>query len=666
MKRKISLLLVATIYFLLFTLSPYADEISPDKNSVFVVSNDSIVLLEGLWRVKLKDSPIYAKSVYWDNNWRHVQVPGNLLDLNPGYRGIAWYRTRLRFPPGASKKTFVIMLGKICDADEVYFNGVKIGSTGSVSDDSIHAFDRVRYYNIPGYLIHERGVNVIAVRVRGFLNDSFGMIWGRYKIGPASLMNKEIIYSYISEIFFISLYVFVGLFFLIFSRLPTFLSRQQRIFSIFSFFIAGYLLCIGQIKYMVTDTFFPFHLTQYIIALTGTVILVLMLRFLYRQTVSVMDKIMFVVIAFAAINVLVFKDIRLWTVARVILHGSILYIVIVSIKNIIQAINNSRKELTMVNLGLGIFLFSLFLEILRAYTIVPDFDYLKVGLPSMILFLSFYMAEQYSLVRQIEKRAIENLELKVQERTKELQSRNEIMETELEMARMIQAKLMPDKSPSFEGLNVYARCISMDKVGGDFYDYYKTDRGIRFIIADVSGHGVSSAFLALITKNAFSFTMARDEHDEAVLHRLNTTVFNHAVLSHFVTAAVCSVNLSEMELIYSNAGHFPIYILEKENTNLRELYVKGGPLGWHDEIQISSLREKLSSGDRIILYTDGITEAVGPEDELFGIERFKELIQKTGKESPEEAVEEIIRQVRYFADNKNQADDMTLMIIDIL
>ena len=360
------------IFFLIFLLPGYAVGENPsEKAGIFVVSNEKIVSLEGNWKVKFRDSMVYAKSLYYDRNWKLAPVPGNLFDINLAYRGVAWYRVRLKFERGASRKSFIFMLGKICDSDEVYFNGVKIGATGSISDTSVHAFDRMRYYQLPGYLINERGVNTLAVRVRGYLNDSFGMIWGRYRVGPTELMSREVVYSYISEAFFISLYLFIALFFLVFSRLPTFLSRQQRYFSFFSLFIGGYLFCIGQIKYLFTDSFFPFHLSQYIIALTGAVVLIFLLRLLYRQAVSVMDKIIFVIVTFAVINVLIFKDIRLWLVPRMILHGTIIYIVILSGKNIIQALMKSRRELILVNMGMGILLVSVFLEVLRAYTIRP-------------------------------------------------------------------------------------------------------------------------------------------------------------------------------------------------------------------------------------------------------------------------------------------------------
>lgn len=667
LKNKSTFLIYYLLFTLLLPLSAGSEEISEPsgKNeALFKVSNTEIISLEGTWKVKLKDSMMFAGSVYGDSNWRLTTVPGNLVDINPGYRGIAWYRARLRFSHGASKNSFIMMLGKISVADEVYFNGVMIGQTGSVSDSTKQAFDRIRYYTIPGYLIDEEGDNTIAVRVRGYLSDSFGMVWGEYKAGPAELLHKEISISYISEIFFISLYLFVGFFFLIFSRLPTFLSRQQFYFALVSFVTGGYLFCIGQVKYLLTDAFFPFHLTQYILALGGIVVLTLLIRFLYSQTVSVMDKVLFFLISLGVINVLLFMDIRLWVVPLKIMQSAVLYIAVLIIKNIIQSIMNGSKELTYVNIALGVFLFSAIFEILRAYSIVPDFDYLKVGLPAMVFFLSYFMAQQYSMVRQIEKRAIENLEMKVQERTRELRERNDSIEGELEIARMIQSKLLPSQSPDFEGLKVFAECISMDKVGGDFYDYYETEKGVRFLIADVSGHGVASAFLALITRNALSYPMRQNEPDEAVLHRLNSVVFKHAVLSHFVTAAVCTIDLGAMEISISNAGHFPLLLCRK-GEKCRELYVKGRPLGWNEEVRISSMRTKIEKGDRIIMFTDGIIESIDQNNNLFGIERLKDLAKDTRGISSDDAAREIIRQAVHFSGEEKPDDDMSIVIIDI-
>lgn len=269
------------------------------------------------------------------------------------------------------------------------------------------------------------------------------------------------------------------------------------------------------------------------------------------------------------------------------------------------------------------------------------------------------------MVRQIEKRAIENLEMKVRDRTRELRERNDAIEGELEIARMIQAKLLPSQTPDFEGMKVFAQCISMDKVGGDFYDYYETGRGIRFIIADVSGHGVSSAFLALITRNALASPTRRDESEEAVLHRLNSVVHRHAVLSHFVTASVCTVDLNNMELSISNAGHFPLLLCRKDEE-CHELYVKGRPLGWNENVQVSSMRTEIRKGDRIIMYTDGIIESLDQDKNLFGVERLKQAAVTSSHMPPLEAAGDIIRQAENFSGSDKPEDDMSIVIIDIV
>jgi phosphoserine phosphatase RsbU/P len=657
---------VKIVVLLLFIISSDIFANNNEIYSPFIIKKNELTSLQGKWKIKFLDSKEYSSPSYNDDHWQLVDVPGNLLDLKPGYKGIAWYRTQLKFDETLSTHPYKISLGKIVDADEVYFNGKLIGSIGSIDNLKIHSFDRCRYYVIPCNLINFKEMNTLAVKTRGYLDGSSGMIWGDQYLGREEEVDKKIIFHYLFESIFISFYLFIGFFFIIFSRYKMFLSTQQRIFAIFTLLIAGYLFCIGQFKYLLTDHFYYFHLAQYLILLAIEITGIFLIRFLYRQKLTIIDKITGSIFLLTMLPFLIVDEINYWTLPRLVIQIGVLYFVVIIIINIFSSLKSKKNKNFLINSGFVIFLISAIMEVLRAYTITPDFDYFKFGFPALILLITFFIAEQISIINQIETRAIERLDGMVSERTYELTNRNNQIESELEIARMIQKKLLPDQSKLFIGINFFALSIAMDKIGGDFYDYYKNNENARFIIADVSGHGVASAFLALIAKYVFSETAGKDIDEIKLLDLLNKVVLKFTVSSYFITAVVLTIDVNKMKCSFSNAGHHPILLYRRKTAIFHELYVKGKALGWFEKFSPNKGEFDLEINDRIIMYTDGFIESFNKEMELFGMDRFKKGIEESINLSPEDSINKLKEMVFLYTASNSLEDDISIIIIDIL
>jgi len=245
-----------------------------------------------------------------------------------------------------------------------------------------------------------------------------------------------------------------------------------------------------------------------------------------------------------------------------------------------------------------------------------------------------------------------------------ISERNREMEYELDMARMILERLLPQAIPGVPGFRTHAACIPMDKVGGDFYDCYEQDGKLYFFIADVSGHGLHGAFLALISKMALDGTRERSAPPLA-LASVNRAVYRSTVNSNFVTAFFAVLDPATRRLRFSSAGHLPQMVYRRKQDRFIELKTKGMPLGWFPSVTLAEDELTLEPGDRLLLFTDGITECLGSSRELYGEERLMECMRRTGGSSPAEFSKRLIEDLTRFRGSGTFNDDLTFIVMDV-
>ena len=254
--------------------------------------------------------------------------------------------------------------------------------------------------------------------------------------------------------------------------------------------------------------------------------------------------------------------------------------------------------------------------------------------------------------------------LKNYENQKIIAMRNQEIEKELEVARMLQQRLLPRENTIIPGYNNYAVYMPMDKVGGDFYTIELKDGLLNVVMADVSGHGLPGAFLATVTKIALE-NISDKKSPAKTLSLLNKVILNHTVNSNFVTVFFASIDTESRTMLYSSAGHLPPYLYEKERNRSSELSAKGIPLGWEEDIQFEEKMVQLESGNRIVLYTDGIIEAENRKGELYGEKRLQKSIDEYANLSPEKFTQNLIDQLKHFNEDRDFNDDITMLVVDV-
>lgn len=235
---------------------------------------------------------------------------------------------------------------------------------------------------------------------------------------------------------------------------------------------------------------------------------------------------------------------------------------------------------------------------------------------------------------------------------------------ELEIARGIQAGLLPEKSFSVAGLTAASRYIPATSVAGDFYDFLPKDGGLGVLIADVSGHGVPAALSASMVKVAISAQRDWADDPARVLSGLNSILCGN-LQGQFVTAGYLYLDPRRGALTYAGAGHPPLLAWRGRQKRVESMEENGLMLGIFPEGAYKSMTAALEPGDRFVLYTDGIAEAPSLSGEEFGMERFKSFLADHAGSSAQELCDALIKHVTAWSGStREQHDDLTLIVVD--
>ncbi len=236
------------------------------------------------------------------------------------------------------------------------------------------------------------------------------------------------------------------------------------------------------------------------------------------------------------------------------------------------------------------------------------------------------------------------------------------LQKELEIAQGIQLSILPAAFPVTKNFRVAARYLPMTTVAGDFYDFLlANDTELGILVADVSGHGVPAALIASMVKLAAVSQRARGDCPSELLTGMNDTLIGNTQ-RQFVTAGYVYLNAVSQEFRYAAAGHPPMLLLrEGKVTAITE---NGMPLALFKVAAYETLGGSLQSGDRLVLYTDGVLEAANRQLEEFGEERLHALVRASGAGTATEAADRIVAAIQQWS--PAQGDDVTVVVCDYL
>jgi sigma-B regulation protein RsbU (phosphoserine phosphatase) len=239
------------------------------------------------------------------------------------------------------------------------------------------------------------------------------------------------------------------------------------------------------------------------------------------------------------------------------------------------------------------------------------------------------------------------------------------IENELAIAREIQSSILPSGAPELKSLRIHAAYHPMTAVAGDFYEFIPVDQyRVGFLIADVSGHGVPAALIAAMIKVAMQSVVSCAPDPPEVLRGLNR-VLSGQLRSQFVSAAYLWLDTQTRKALYSAAGHPPL--LRWREGKLERIESNGLLIGVRPDSKYPACEMPLNSGDRFLLYTDGVVEPENAFGEPFGDRKLEQVVRNNHSRPPAELSEQLLSGIRHWQPSSvSQQDDITLIIIDVV
>ena len=251
----------------------------------------------------------------------------------------------------------------------------------------------------------------------------------------------------------------------------------------------------------------------------------------------------------------------------------------------------------------------------------------------------------------------------------ESQAKMDLVTNDLKVAAKIQSDALPPVAPEFKdhpGLNLRASMNTAREVGGDFYDYFPIDdHRICILIADVSGKGTPAALFMMTAKTTIKDYAMLCSSTSEIFTTVNKRLCENNVQSMFATAWIGILDTDTMTMQFTNAGHNYPYILHADGTS--EFIKKGHGLflAGFDDTEYGQTEFEMHDGDRLFLYTDGVTEANNSAKELYGDDRLAGMLKQTYSLTGEEVLKTVFKDIQDFASGEPQFDDITMMVLTV-
>lgn len=553
-----------------------------------------------------------------------------------------------------------VYLDRVHSADQTFWNGIKIGETGRMSPHYYAYWHKVRYYEIPNSLIIV-GENHLEVLIECRETEfRCGIFRSIPLFGTQNEIKDKMIYEDVNQI------VMAALFFGIFLQqaIGYALNRSSKsglyLAGTAIFFVCWRLPGLNKIHFLGIHPEILVRLL-FFCQFIFPVFIMLFVHTLFDRKIT---KIAFLTFLFDSVLALIqlFEmnpDLRFYFVY-------IWYILLgIKVPILIELLAKNYKKSTeaiIVSLGALVATFFGIADVLTDVITGKNAYLTQYGILTFLFSGVLAIAIQSSRTKRELRNLNESLEMIVTLRTQELQKQYKILHDDLLMAASLQSKLIPPMEFKHNDLSVTSVFMPMEKIGGDYFDFYIHDDGsITFILCDVLGHGIAAALIASMLKVNFLEIAPKLKDPAAFLHELNAKMLP-VVEKNYITAVASHFDLKKQMLSYSVMGHPSPYHMNRIDGTLKPLSGRGPIMGWKKDVQLESFFHPLKMGDRFFFYTDGITESHNKEKEMFGEVRLRETLSKGILLSPIDLNEKIKNQIKKFT--FRLSDDVTYFTID--
>jgi serine phosphatase RsbU (regulator of sigma subunit) len=671
---------------LLITLLSFSKSSYPQSSDTVYISANTIkvktIELDKAWRYHQGDNPLWASPDFNDTDWDTVRTSMYFEDFPINrWAGTGWFRKVIAIDSVLYNKTLYLRIHHY-GASEIYVNGKLQCSIGKISSnpDEIELYhhcpnpvplelDSNKYYTLAvRYLMPESTVesfwySKIKTHI-GFLiriNDLERSIKSLEKYDS----------FYLGEIGYVGmigpLLTLSVLFFILF-----FFSSKKKEYLYYSLYLV--FLVVGLIFDWLAHTIQTDFIYKYFYRVgdRSTVLLgsVTLLACFYTIFYQKLLKPFWYFFTFS-ILIIIYNAIYLDNAAFLLYSGFNVLIGIECVRIIVIALKNKKRNAWVIGIGFIVTFLAFTVGMLVVSGIVNLWSYADVltyvfefGFPVSIM---VYLVRSYSDINiNLKKQLVTVKELSQKEleqklRAQRAEAENERKSKELEQARQLQLSMLPKKIPSLPNLDIAVYMKTATEVGGDYYDFYKSeDNALNIVIGDATGHGINAGMMVGITKGLFQ-NLAPYADLEEVVNRFNHSLQSMKLQPMYMTLRILRIKESHLEVI--GAGMFPFLIFEKATDIIREVESSGPPLGAFPQFNYTNNKFELSSGDVIVLMTDGFTERFNVNNEMIGDKRAKDILVESAGESAGNIIERFVKESDEWGGDRPQDDDSTFVVI---
>lgn len=602
--------------------------------------------------------------------WSGIRLPArNLFQIIAEKRNITrgyiLYRKTVDIK-SIPAENLVFQAGEIMNTDMVFINGKKIGQTGLFPPFFRSGWARFRSYQVPaGCLV--QGENRIDV-VTYFDAE----LWF---ISPLRIIDEDrgnfesMVKNFIQIDFIFSFSILVLSFSVLF--ISIYFKRKKEIvylyYSLATFFLAD-MMILQFVENLFT--YIPFSSdTIYKICATGLIFFPPLLSLFFRtflgMTVTRRRLALYLFLPSVCAVLMLFSQDRYYIIywRNIFLLLIPLYIVDIVYASISNLIAGNKKGLMLFISLIPIFIFGIHdILVFSLYTIEGGVPLYPLGVPLMMILIGLQLVNRFIFNLNTS----EQLNILLQEKM-EAGSRLARLENEIMIARKIQLANVPQSLPELRGFNIGVKYLPAENISGDFYNFHPfEDKGLGVLIADASGHGVPASLISSMVKILFGTLAPVYSNPDLFIQGLNMHLYNK-MEGNILTAGYCYIDRSLKKAHYARAGHVPLLHISRKNgvDVLHEYMPHGRVIGIKESIELDLVEFEIGPGDRIVAFTDGLTEAFNSSKEMFGLDRLKMLLMQSKDLTIDESIEFIFDALNAWKQSGGFDDDFTLIIIGI-
>ena len=598
-------------------------------------------------------------------------------DLNDvagwSYRG-NYISLRKKLAPGLfngidSASTLAFYSGDISNVAILYLDDRLVSMNGSINPYR-PAYRKQLFTNLPTFDISKPHYLHIVLYTQG---DFPLMYFGRrLEVGESKELFTRVFHREIVTLSLLSVYLAIGLYYLVlWSKKKE--DKHHLFISLFILAIAAFTLFKSDTREMIFgyEVLWRSRCENISAYLSVPMLLLFLSNYFERKNSRValfwlgFTTVLATTVLFSSFNILR-RALLAFEIAAALTMPYVLYFIIK------HALKKNKDAYYLVG-GVILLLAGATTDMLEDRQLIESVPVFQYSISVFVIGIAVLLINRFIQVHHEVENLNRTLEKKVLDRTRdlqqansELQKKDDLLQLELNFAADIQKGIIPHEKFESDHLKVYAYWQPMDKVSGDYFDIFSlTDRRTGILLCDVSGHGVPAALVTTMAKVAFTSALIESEQPAEVFSRVNENLVKFINTQDYLTAFFLTISKS-LEMHYTNAAHqHALWQNQKNQVELLDTY--GMFIGAMEDASQGYEQKsvQLAPGDRIILYTDGITERKNRYSELYGQDRLIETLLTTRGDDIETASKKIIHDVYSFAGSEPANDDTTLLVIEV-